>query len=155
MFATRLVPSPANSQQSSCDDTGAVIASSAANDDAVVASAVAGRARHTGPSGMSHAATEFRFDHVTARPLSRETWLTYATEDRACRPAVRSGSSYLCDASDVNSFYSARSALTGSTRLAWRAGRYPATSETAPSTSSATPIATGSRGVTPNNWPAM
>ena len=23
--------------------------------------------------------TEFQFDHVTARPLSRETWLTYAT----------------------------------------------------------------------------
>ena len=31
---------------------------------------------------MSRAATEFRFDHVTARPLSRETWLTYATRYR-------------------------------------------------------------------------
>ena len=64
------------------DDTGAVIASSATSGDAVVASAVAGLAQHTGPSGMSHAATEFRFDHVTARPLSRETWLTYATRYR-------------------------------------------------------------------------
>ena len=64
------------------DDTGAVIASSAANDDAVVASAVAGLVQHTGPTGLSRAATEFRFDHVTARPLSRETWLTYATRYR-------------------------------------------------------------------------
>ena len=64
------------------DDTGAMIASSAPDGDPVVESAVAGLARHTGPSGMSAAATEFRFDHVTARPLSRETWLTYATTYR-------------------------------------------------------------------------
>lgn len=61
------------------DDTGAVVASSAANGDPVVASAVAGLAQHGGPSSMSRAATEFRFDHLTTRPLSRETWLTYAT----------------------------------------------------------------------------
>ena len=64
------------------DETGAMIASSAPDGDPVVESAVAGLMRHTGPSGMSAAATEFRFDHVTARPLSRETWLTYATPYR-------------------------------------------------------------------------
>ena len=64
------------------DKTGTIIASSAPDGDLVVESAVAGLARHTGPSGMSAAATEFRFDHVTARPLSRETWLTYATTYR-------------------------------------------------------------------------
>jgi PAS domain S-box-containing protein len=61
------------------DKAGAMIASSAPDGDSVVKSAVAGLARHTGPSGMSAAATEFRFDHVTARPPSRETWLTHAT----------------------------------------------------------------------------
>ena len=59
------------------DRTGAMIASSAADGDPVVHSAVAAMARHTGPSGMSEA-TQFQFDHVTAKPLSRETWLTYA-----------------------------------------------------------------------------
>ena len=59
-----------------------MIASSAPDGDPVVESAVAGLARQTGPSGMSAAATEFRFDHVTAKPLSRETWLTYATTYR-------------------------------------------------------------------------
>jgi PAS domain S-box-containing protein len=61
------------------DNTGRIIASSAPDGDLVVESAVAALARHTGPSGLSAAATEFRFDHVTAKPLSRETWLTYAT----------------------------------------------------------------------------
>ena len=62
-------------------------------DDAVVASAVAGLAQHTGPSGLSRAATEFRFDHVTARPLSRETWLTYATRyrEQPGRPPLDAG----------------------------------------------------------------
>ena len=64
------------------DETGAMIASSAPDGDAVVESAVEGLMRHTGPSGMPAAATEFRFDHVTTRPLSRETWLTYATAYR-------------------------------------------------------------------------
>ena len=64
------------------DSTGAMVASSAPDGDPVVESAVAGLARHTGPSGMSAAATEFRFDQVTAKPLSRETWLTYATAYR-------------------------------------------------------------------------
>jgi len=61
------------------DEAGAMIASSAPDGDVVVESAVAGLAQHTGPSGMAADAAEFRFDHVTARPLSRETWLTYAT----------------------------------------------------------------------------
>ena len=36
----------------------------------------------SGPRAVPGAATEFRFDHVTAKPLSRETWLTYATTYR-------------------------------------------------------------------------
>ena len=43
---------------------------------------MAGLARHPGPPATKAAATEFRFDHVSARPLSRETWLTYATTFR-------------------------------------------------------------------------
>ena len=58
---------------------GLMIASSAPDGDVVVQSAVAGLARYMGPSGMSAAATEFRFDQVTAKPVSRETWLTHAT----------------------------------------------------------------------------
>ncbi|HEY7087763.1 MAG TPA: PAS domain-containing protein [Tepidisphaeraceae bacterium] len=58
------------------------VASSASAGDPVVASAIAALARHTGPSGLSEGTTEFQFDHVTAKPLSRETWLTYATAYR-------------------------------------------------------------------------
>src|SRR5262245_23543059 len=64
------------------DRTGKIIVSSAPDGDPVVASAVAALARHTGPSGLSAAGTEFQFDHVTEKPLSRETWLTYATAYR-------------------------------------------------------------------------
>ena len=64
------------------DMTGKTIASSAPAGDPVVANAIAALARHTGPSGLSARATEFQFDHVTAKPLSRETWLTYATAYR-------------------------------------------------------------------------
>jgi PAS domain S-box-containing protein len=60
------------------DDAGATIASSAPDGDAVVESAAAGLSR--APKGA--AATEFRFDHVTTKPLSRETWLTYAASYR-------------------------------------------------------------------------
>jgi PAS domain S-box-containing protein len=63
------------------DSTGKMIVSSAPDGDPVVESAVAALARHTGPSGLS-AATEFQFDHVTQKPLSRQTWLTYATTYR-------------------------------------------------------------------------
>ena len=59
-----------------------MIASSAPDGDPVMESAVAALARHTGPSGLSTNATEFQFDHVRAKPLSRETWLTYATPYR-------------------------------------------------------------------------
>ena len=50
-------------------------------------------AAHRVRPAMSAAATEFRFDHVTARPLSRETWLTYATtyRDDSARPSLDSG----------------------------------------------------------------
>lgn len=64
------------------DMAGKTVASSASADDAVVASAIAALARRTGPSGLSSGTTEFQFDHVTAKPLSRETWLTYATKYR-------------------------------------------------------------------------
>ena len=64
------------------DMTGKTIASSASAGDPVVANAIAALARHTGSSGLSAGTTEFQFDHVTAKPLSRETWLTYATAYR-------------------------------------------------------------------------
>ena len=64
------------------DMAGKTIASSATADDPVVANAIAALARHTGLSRLSAMATEFQFDHVTAKPLSRETWLTYATTFR-------------------------------------------------------------------------
>src|SRR6478735_6243090 len=64
------------------DRTGKMIVSSAPDDDPVVQSAVAALAQHTAPSGLPKAAIEFQFDHVTEKPLSRETWLTYATPYR-------------------------------------------------------------------------
>jgi two-component system sensor histidine kinase/response regulator len=64
------------------DMTGKTVASSASAGDPVVANAIAALAQHTGPSRLSGGATEFQFDHITAKPLSRETWLTYATAYR-------------------------------------------------------------------------
>ena len=64
------------------DRTGKMIVSSAPDGDPVVQSAVAALAQHTAPSGLPKAAIEFQFDHVTEKPLSRETWLTYATPYR-------------------------------------------------------------------------
>jgi PAS domain S-box-containing protein len=64
------------------DGQGKMIVSSAPDGDPVVESAVAALARHTGPSGLSGPAAEFVFDHVTQKPLSRDTWLTYATTYR-------------------------------------------------------------------------
>ena len=64
------------------DRTGKMIVSSAPDDDPVVQSAVAALARRTAPSGLPEPAIEFQFDHVTEKPLSRETWLTYATPYR-------------------------------------------------------------------------
>ena len=61
------------------DRTGKMIVSSAPDGDPVVQSAVTALAQHTAPSGLPKAAIEFQFDHVTEKPLSRETWLTYAT----------------------------------------------------------------------------
>ena len=63
------------------DRTGAMIASSAPEGDTVVQSAVAALARHTRQSGAS-GETEFKFDQVMAKPLSREAWLTYAAPYR-------------------------------------------------------------------------
>jgi PAS domain S-box-containing protein len=64
------------------DDTGKAVASSASPGDPVVDSAIAALAQHTGPSMLPAGTTEFEFDHVTAKPLSRETWLTQATAYR-------------------------------------------------------------------------
>jgi len=64
------------------DRAGRMIASSAPDGDPVVESAAAALAKHTGSSGLSGEAKEFQFDHVTAKPLSRETWLSYATAYR-------------------------------------------------------------------------
>ncbi len=69
------------------DHAGTTVASSAPDGDPKVASAIAALAQHTGSSGLPEAA-EFRFDHVTTRPLARESWLAYATayrDDRAAR----------------------------------------------------------------------
>ena len=64
------------------DRTGKTIVSSAPDGDPVVQSAIAALAQHTAPSGLPKGAIEFQFDHVTEKPLSRETWLTYATPYR-------------------------------------------------------------------------
>ena len=61
------------------DRSGAVLASSAADGDAVVATAIA-ELRRTA-SGLSTFALDrqLQVDHVTAKPLSRERWLMYAS----------------------------------------------------------------------------
>jgi len=64
------------------DRTGKMVVSSAPDGDSVVQSAVTALAQHSAPSGLPKAAIEFQFDHVTQKPLSRETWLTYATPYR-------------------------------------------------------------------------
>jgi PAS domain S-box-containing protein len=64
------------------DQTGKMIASSAPNGDPVVENAIAALAQQIGSSDVATAAKEFKFDHVRAKPLSRETWLTYATTYR-------------------------------------------------------------------------
>ena len=64
------------------DRAGKMIASSASDGDPVVQSAVAALARHTAPSALLEPAIEFQFDHVSEKPLSRDTWLTYATPYR-------------------------------------------------------------------------
>jgi HAMP domain-containing protein len=92
------------------DRTGATIASSASNDDLVVKSAAAGLARLTGSSGFPEAATEFRFDHVTAKPLSRDTWLAYATTYRD----DRGGHHWILVTAMPESFYLAGVHLGGS-----------------------------------------
>ena len=70
-------PSARMAEPSSSTERSAMIASSAPDGDAVVQSAVAALARHTGPSGVP-GESEFQFDQVTAKPLSRESWLAYA-----------------------------------------------------------------------------
>ena len=64
------------------DRFGKVIVSSAPDGDPVVRSAVAALAQRTAQSGLPEPAVEFQFDHVTEKPLSRDTWLTYATTYR-------------------------------------------------------------------------
>jgi PAS domain S-box-containing protein len=64
------------------DISGKTIASSAPDGDAIVGSALEALAKYTGSPGHAAAAGEFQFDHVTAKPLSRETWLAHATPYR-------------------------------------------------------------------------
>lgn len=60
------------------DRSGKTIASSAPDGDAVVQSALAELVKRAGAAGLAAPATEFLFDHVTAKPLSRQTWLAHA-----------------------------------------------------------------------------
>ena len=83
------------------DSDGTMIASSAPDNDPVVQSAVASLRRHTGPAGLPTSATEFRFDHVTPKPLTRETWLTYATPYRN----TRTGRDWILVTAMPESFY--------------------------------------------------
>jgi signal transduction histidine kinase/CheY-like chemotaxis protein len=92
------------------DERGAMIASSAPDGDPVVQHAIARLAQDTGPSGSSSAGTEFRFDHVTAKPLSRETWLTYATPYRD----DRTGSHWILVTAMPEAFYLEGARLAGS-----------------------------------------
>jgi signal transduction histidine kinase/CheY-like chemotaxis protein len=59
------------------DSRGNLIAASVP-EDPVVARAIAELMKHLGPSGLTDPRLESRFDRVTSRPLSRETWLTHA-----------------------------------------------------------------------------
>jgi signal transduction histidine kinase/DNA-binding response OmpR family regulator len=71
----------ANGRAFILDESDVIIASSAPRSDAVVTSATAALAKLRG-AGDEAGAQEFRFDHVTAKPPSRETWLTHATTYR-------------------------------------------------------------------------
>ncbi|MDD5260681.1 MAG: ATP-binding protein [Methylacidiphilales bacterium] len=66
------------------DNSGHTIASSAENGDAVAAEAAATFIKTPASSEQLKAGIQFRFDHITEKPLSRETWLACATayEDR-------------------------------------------------------------------------
>ena len=61
------------------DASGRTIASSVANGDPVAAEAVAGFNKTASTPAQLDAGIQFRFDYVSARPMSRETWLTRAT----------------------------------------------------------------------------
>ena len=91
-------------------ESGAMIASSAPHGDLVVQHALARLEQDTGLSGMSPAGSEFRFDHVTTKPLSRETWLTYATAYRD----DRTGSHWILVTAMPESFYLEGSRLASS-----------------------------------------
>ena len=63
------------------DRSGGVVSSSSASDDPVTRDAVAHWKRRA-RSEASGSALQFRFDHVTSQPLSRETWLVHANPYR-------------------------------------------------------------------------
>jgi PAS domain S-box-containing protein len=60
------------------DTAGVMIASSADDGDLIVGEAIEALTARLGPELVGDAA-EFRFDYVTSKPPSRETWLAYAT----------------------------------------------------------------------------
>jgi two-component system, sensor histidine kinase and response regulator len=71
----------ANGRAFILDASGRMIASSAPRPDAVVINATKALAGLRGAAGEV-GSREFRFDHVTAKPPSRETWLTHSTTYR-------------------------------------------------------------------------
>lgn len=61
------------------DRSGAMVASSAGEGDAVVGDAIGALRAASGGLETFTGDTQFHFDHITARPLSRTRWLTYAS----------------------------------------------------------------------------
>ena len=75
----RGLPIAANGRAFIIDRSGLIVASSAAEGDSVVVDAVAALHRGAGRLEAFASDRQFQFDHVTAKPLSRQTWLTYAS----------------------------------------------------------------------------
>jgi PAS domain S-box-containing protein len=61
------------------DRTGAMLASSAAENDSVVVEMIAALRRATGGLAAFSLDQQLQVDHVTTKPLSRQRWLTYAS----------------------------------------------------------------------------
>lgn len=94
------------------DEQGAVVASSSATDDPIVANALSALI-DADPTGVTERGTSFRFDHLTETPLSRETWLAHASSYRTPIDA----SNWILVSAMPESFYLA-GALTGNSRAA-------------------------------------
>jgi PAS domain S-box-containing protein len=75
----RALPMAAQGRAFVIDRYGAIVASSAVEGDSVVAEAIATLRRAAGGLAAVAVDRQFLVDHVTERPLSRQTWLTYAS----------------------------------------------------------------------------